>query len=144
MRAQSVRHLRLCNPMDSSQPDSSVQGILQARILEWVAISSSRGSSPARDQTLVSCISALSGTLPLCYLGIPRITWGAVKTSGVQASPRATQAEILGWGRALVVCKAPWAIVLCPRMTATVERADKSALGSIGWLSWVGSQEWFL
>ena len=35
----------LCDPMDNSPPDSSVHGILQARILEWVAISSSRGSS---------------------------------------------------------------------------------------------------
>ena len=49
----------LCNPMDCSPPDSSVLGILQARILEWVAMTSSRGSSPPRDQTLgydVSCI----------------------------------------------------------------------------------------
>ena len=38
-------------------PGSSVRGILQARILEWVAISSSRGSSPPRDQTRVSYIS---------------------------------------------------------------------------------------
>ena len=35
----------LCNPMDYSPPGSSVQGILQARILEWIAISFSRGSS---------------------------------------------------------------------------------------------------
>ena len=35
----------LCNPMDCSTPGSSVHGIPQARILEWVAISSSRGSS---------------------------------------------------------------------------------------------------
>ena len=41
----------LCNPMDYSPPGSSVHGILQARILEWVAISFSRGSSPPRDQT---------------------------------------------------------------------------------------------
>ena len=41
--------------MDSSPPGSSVQGILQARILEWVAISFTRGSSQSRDQTLVSC-----------------------------------------------------------------------------------------
>ena len=33
-------HLTLCNPMDCSPPDSSVSGILQARILEWLAISS--------------------------------------------------------------------------------------------------------
>ena len=38
--------LTLCDPMDCSPPSSSVHGIFQARILEWVAISSSRGSSP--------------------------------------------------------------------------------------------------
>ena len=42
--------------MDCSLPGSSVHGILQARILEWVAISSSRGSSQPRDSTCVSCI----------------------------------------------------------------------------------------
>ena len=46
----------LCNPMDSSLPGFSVHGILQARILEWVAIPFSRGSSWPRDRTLVSCI----------------------------------------------------------------------------------------
>ena len=47
--------LTLCNPMDCSPPGSSVHGILQARILEWVAMSFSRGSSWPRDQTQVSC-----------------------------------------------------------------------------------------
>ena len=47
----------LCNPMDCSQPGSSVHGILQARILEWVAMPSSRGSSRPRDQTHISHIS---------------------------------------------------------------------------------------
>ena len=46
----------LCDPVDHSQPGSSLRGILQARILEWVAISSSRGSSWPRDQTCLSCI----------------------------------------------------------------------------------------
>ena len=46
--------LTLCNPMDCSPPGSSVHGIFQAWILEWVAISFSRGSSWPRDQTLVS------------------------------------------------------------------------------------------
>ena len=49
--------LALCNPMQCSLPGSSVHGISQARILEWVAISSSRGSSPPKDQTHVSCSS---------------------------------------------------------------------------------------
>ena len=44
-----------CNPMDCSLPGCSVHGILQARILEWVAISFSRGSSSPRNRTQVSC-----------------------------------------------------------------------------------------
>ena len=47
----------LCGPMDYSPPDSSVHRISQARILEWVAISSSRGSCQPRDRTHVSCIA---------------------------------------------------------------------------------------
>ena len=40
----------LCDPRDCSPPGSSTNGILQAKILEWVAISFSRGSSPLRDR----------------------------------------------------------------------------------------------
>ena len=47
----------LCDPMDCSPPGFFVHGILQARILEWVAISFSRGSSWPRDQTQVSCFA---------------------------------------------------------------------------------------
>ena len=47
----------LCRPMDCSLPGSSVHRIFQARILEWVAISSSKGSFQPRDQTQVSCIA---------------------------------------------------------------------------------------
>ena len=45
----------LWDPIDCNLPGSSVHGIFQARILEWVAISFSKGSSPPRDQTQVSC-----------------------------------------------------------------------------------------
>ena len=45
-----------CDPKNCSPPGSSVHGIYQARILEWVAISFSRGSSQSRDQILISCI----------------------------------------------------------------------------------------
>ena len=45
----------LCGPVDCSPPGSSVHGILQARILEWAAISFFRGTSPPRDRTQVSC-----------------------------------------------------------------------------------------
>ena len=46
-----------CNPMDCSPPDSSVHEIIQARRLEWIAISFFRGSSWPRDWTCVSCIA---------------------------------------------------------------------------------------
>ena len=44
----------LCNPMDCSPPGFSIQGILQASILEWVAICFSRGSPQPRDRTHIS------------------------------------------------------------------------------------------
>ena len=50
-------YLTLCDPMDHSPGGSSVHGILQARILEWVVITFSRGSSQPRDQTCVSYVS---------------------------------------------------------------------------------------
>ena len=52
----------LCSPMDCIPPGSSVHGIFQARILEWVAMSSSRGSPPPRDQSLACCIFTTSAT----------------------------------------------------------------------------------
>ena len=50
--------LALCDPMDCSPWGSSVHGLLQARILEWVAIPFSRGSYWLRDWTLVYCITS--------------------------------------------------------------------------------------
>ena len=87
--------LTLCNTMDCSLPGSSVHGITQARILEWVAISSSRESSQPRDQTCISHISCITGGFfthwstweaqpeiwriqikgtGLCHLGTPDLT----------------------------------------------------------------------
>ena len=58
--------LILCNPMDHSPPSSSVHRTFQARILEWVAISYSRGYSRPRDRTCISCVSCIS-RLILCH-----------------------------------------------------------------------------
>ena len=71
----------LCGPVDCSLPGSSVHGILQARILEWLAISFSRGSSQPRDRTWVSCVAYI--TFPVCRLSeppgeVPVIWFGAV------------------------------------------------------------------
>ena len=59
--------------MDCSPPGSSVHGIFQARILEWVVISFSRVSSLPRNQTHVSSVSCIGRwiLLPLSYLGSP-------------------------------------------------------------------------
>ena len=62
-----------CYPMDSSLPGSSVHGILQARILEWVAISFSRRSSQPRNRMGVSCIAGRS--LPVKLQGKPSLVW---------------------------------------------------------------------
>ena len=63
----------LCNPMDCSPPGSFIPGIFQAKILEWVATSYSRGSSRTRDQTHVSYISCMGRQVLYhsCHLGSP-------------------------------------------------------------------------
>ena len=63
----------LCDPMDRSPPGSSVRGILQARILEWVAMPSSRGSSRPGDWTCVSCVGRVV-LYHQCHLGSPHFT----------------------------------------------------------------------
>ena len=54
----------LCDFMDYRSPGSSIHGISQARILEWVAISFSRGSSWSRDQTCLFCVSCIGRQTP--------------------------------------------------------------------------------
>ena len=67
-------------PYELSPPGSSVQGILRARTLGWVAMTSSRGSSQSRDQTQIPCSSWMQAdSLPLSHQGsptqLPQITW---------------------------------------------------------------------
>ena len=66
-------YLTLCNPMDCTLPGSSVSGILQARILEWVAMPSSRGIFLTQGSHL--CLLSLhcqTGSLPLAPPGKPK------------------------------------------------------------------------
>ena len=74
--------LTLCNPRACSLLGSSVHGIRQARILEWVATPFSRGSSPPRDQIQVSTTSA---------------NWEAHKTTGTQIYTKPKQMSISGY-----------------------------------------------
>ena len=66
--------LTYCNPMDRSSQGSSLHGILQARILEWVAMPSSWGSSQPRNCICISCLLALAGGF-----FITSTTWEASK-----------------------------------------------------------------
>ena len=66
-----------CDPMDGSPPSSSLHGIFQARILEWVAIPYSRGSSRPRAQTQISCISCI-GRLGLLFIYLAVLAQQAV------------------------------------------------------------------
>ena len=77
MQAESLQScLTLCNRMDCSPPGSSVHGILQARILEWIAMPFSRGSSWPRGWTCVSCLLHWQGgSLPLAPPGKPMHTY---------------------------------------------------------------------
>ena len=75
----------LCDPTDCSPPGSSVHGILQARILEWGAMPSSRGSSQPRGRTWVSYISCIAGgfftTEPPGEPGLVSILGAYIKSS---------------------------------------------------------------
>ena len=72
-----LSRVHLCDPINCSPRGSTVQGILQAGILEWLAMPSSRGSYWTRDRTWVFCVSCISrrvlyyyhrlGSLP-CYI----------------------------------------------------------------------------
>ena len=79
----------LCDPMDRSPPGSSVHGILQARILEWVAIPFSRGSSQPRDLTHVSCV----GRQILYHCA----TWEARECCVEQGNPHADNSCWVFW-----------------------------------------------
>ena len=77
----SFSHVWLCDPRHCSLPHSSVHVIFQARILEWVVISYSRGSSWSRDWTHMSCISCI-GRLILYHW----VTWDLTEELTVHTS----------------------------------------------------------
>ena len=68
-------------------PWTTVHGILQARILEWVAFPSSRGSSQPRDRTWISCVSYISGGFFTCW-AIREVQGDQTRERGVDATHR--------------------------------------------------------
>ena len=97
----------LCNPMDCSLPGSSVHGILLARILEWVATSSSRGPSRPGDLThvhllLLNCRRIL---YPLSRPGSHRKSGATLKGSGVEAAIHGLVTTFSSSGRSSCISK---------------------------------------
>ena len=90
------------HPMDCSPPGSSVLGILQARILEWVAISFSRNSSRPGDQTRVSCIAGRF-FYRLSYKGSPclGVLFPGSSAGNPSAMPKISMLFILSYKSAL-------------------------------------------
>ena len=85
--------LSLCDPVEDSPPGSSIHGILQARILEWVAMPFSRGSSRPRDRTHISyifCIGSATWEAPPCTYTPRNDSW--------ESSPPTTPAGPLTQG----------------------------------------------
>ena len=83
----------LCDPMDCSLPGSSVHGIFQTRILEWVATSFSRGSSQPRDRTHVSCVSCIAGRF-FTHWAMGEAPWNMVYDILDQALVYSTQSSV--------------------------------------------------
>ena len=98
--------VQLCNPMDCGPPGSSAHGMLQARILEWVATPSSRGSSRPRDQTHISYhpLQWQVGSFHSGHLG------GPVSLKEIIYDPASDRAELTG-GRPQAVTQATGAAV---------------------------------
>ena len=109
-----------CDPMDCSPPGSLVPEISQARILEWIATSFSRGSSQSRDPTQVSCVSCISSRIlhHCVHLGSPEQfyyrffffffllkiefvhiflngCWGASNIQGIQSLPDMFKSDVM-------------------------------------------------
>ena len=93
MHVQSPSRVWLCDQMDCSPPSSSVHGILQARILDRVAISSSWASSQPRDGTHVSCTG--KQILYLWALGAPEVAL----TEEISHSSGGWESKIRVWAR---------------------------------------------
>ena len=102
--------LTLCNPMDYSLPGSSVHGIFQAIVLEWIAISFSRGSSQPRDRTRASRIVQFSSVQSLSHVWFFATPWIAALQASLsmhnsRSSLRLTSIESVMPSSHLILCR---------------------------------------
>ena len=133
------------NPTDCSLPGSSVHGIFQPRILEWVAISFSRGSPQSRYRTRVSCIVGRRFTVWATREGGGRYfkaklagglcgSWEALKHEGVQIWIQALWVK--NTGSALTFYLAPTDSIFY-FLKAQVWNSSLFALQNFCWVSWL-------
>ena len=116
--------LTLCNPMDCSLPGSSVHGLFQARIPEWVAMSSSRGSkalslvSPALAGGFFTTNATWEadmgpwGVSYSCFLSHPSSVYEELRVRGVKEYAQVIELKCQGWkisGSKVCINSLPWA-----------------------------------
>ena len=115
--------LTLCDSMDCSPPVSSVHGIIQARILTWVAIPFSRGSSQPRNQTPVSCIGGRFFTICTTREALVSV-YGSVIRSELPVGRRMILGQALPFGGMRKI----------PRERVTVSHQEPVLPAAGGWV----------
>ena len=141
----------LCDSMDCSLPDSSVHGILQTRILEWVAMPSSRGSSWPRGRTHVLCLLHLQAS------SVSSRTSLVAQTVKRLSTIRETWVQSLGWEDLLEKEMAIHSSTIAWKISWTEEPGRLQSMGSqrvghdwateLNWIYTAGSQNhcrWWL
>ena len=128
----------LCNPMDCSPPGFSVHGILQARILKWVAMLSSRGSSWPRDWTCISYVSCIgsvqfSSVQSLSHVRLLATPWitarqASLNITNFRSSLRLTSIESVMTSSHIILCRPS----SCPQSLPASESFPMSQLFTWG------------
>ena len=126
----------LWDPMDCSPPGSSVHGISQARVLEWVAMPCSKGSSQPRDQTQVSCISCIHwqvDSLRAALSGKSSNTINTIKMSVLLSHH--------GWTLSSTACQSSFLVISSPTLAQGLfESVNVVKLPKVP----LSKQSWFL
>ena len=95
----------LCRPMDCSSPGSSVPGLLQARMLKWIAISFSRGSFQGRDKTPVSALQVDSfPSEPPCNSSLNRDSPFTLSSWNLELTPKLRALQLEGYPLWMMEC----------------------------------------
>ena len=113
--------LSLCDPLDCSPPGSSVHEILQARILKWVAMPLSKGSSWPRDWTYISCVSSTAGGFITTELSLLI----------------GTQEEKLNDVTPIVINQKAYTVLVYKRQCTKMEKSGlRTNLNNLWWVPW--------